>query len=367
MSSRTNKTNKNNTTRSSQGQVHNTKKPQTNKNVRTNIVTKNSYQLKVPVHSQSKSIDDSEQTDRQSVGEKFGHIRVVTASFHLLLTFLIRHLKFMSTRDEKTFGCLVAWADKTVKQVSSERNLLQDILHETAKYEINSFSANALRCTQYVNEKDETSYYSAWYKSRNFVPEEVLENNTLTLVDASAVELLDQLAFRLGKVSFNINRNGNCEYDFFVKEEFDKLSDCFNKLKDYLMDNSDSKIDYDDFLEKARRQQIAKQNYYASKANQTPVTVSVTREPSAPRKSTKGKTFDKSSVKPKKLDFEDDKTEESKENKPVEPIVVPAEACKPVVKTISFAETAKKNLVKSSSEPAIMQVEEGVFPDLSDE
>ncbi|AGF85076.1 hypothetical protein QJ854_gp706 [Moumouvirus goulette] len=132
--------------------------------------------------------------------EKSGHFPVVTASLSLLLSFLLRQLNYMSKRD-KDFGQLVDWSKQSLPLTVKRRNDLQSLANLISGYPLNCSSWDILRC--YENQNDDgTKYFgSLWYSGKNKVPDVVLSENTMTLAQARADNLLHQICFRLSSAS----------------------------------------------------------------------------------------------------------------------------------------------------------------------
>ncbi|AKI80352.1 hypothetical protein QJ850_gp347 [Acanthamoeba polyphaga mimivirus] len=273
-----------------------------------------------------------------SLAMSYGHIPVVTASVHLLSSFLLRHLSFISSKEEKVFGSLTVFAAEAADKVSEHRQCLQRLINETMDSNMTSYSADVFNIQEnQVKKGNGPTHYSVWYRSGNFAPNSILESNPVTLVDADAFDLIKQLTYRLGKAIFRLHNNGNSSFDIYVKDNLSNFKIYLNNLADHL-----EKDDiYDNFLDMVESQAKIKKDYYLNNRNLLVDNKSSNR--------THHKSVDKSTV--KSTDKQVEKTvEESSEKVPEVPkrIVIPKSACKPVVGSVSFAQAAGKPQTASS-------------------
>lgn len=190
-------------------------------------------------------VDEIKPTDRApTMVEKFGRITVVAASTNLLFTFLGRQLHFLSTRNEEEFGKIVQWASATLNTVTDAKDQIKRILSDITFESPGSKAARVFGCERKVSESSETYSFSHWLTSKNSVPQEIAEQNTLTLADARSNHLLDQICFRLTRVIRQLERDGTCSFDYAVLGDFQDLFTTFNTLRTEANQQLDELVEY---------------------------------------------------------------------------------------------------------------------------
>lgn len=194
---------------------------------------------------------DPDRNNAPTVLEKYGHITVVTASINLLFLFLKRQLYFLSTRDVERFGEMVGWATTNLEDLEKIKGDIRDTLDEIAFDYRTSFSARFLGCKVQKNNDGREFSYCRWYHERNSASDKIKEENPLTLGEARANDLLDQLCFRLNNLIYRINRDGNCDYDFYAEKLFrGTRSEIDDMLEDFLVQQKT----LEEFQEKNRKE-----------------------------------------------------------------------------------------------------------------
>uniref|UniRef100_A0A6G6ABY2 Uncharacterized protein n=1 Tax=Borely moumouvirus TaxID=2712067 RepID=A0A6G6ABY2_9VIRU len=212
--------------------------------------------------------------------EKFGHFPVVSASLSLLLSFLLRQLNYMSKRD-KDMGPLVDWAKQSIPQTVQRRNELQSLASQISGYPLNCSSWGILKCYESENDNGSRYYGSIWYSGKNKVSDKVLAENTMTLSQARADYLLDQICFRLSSASRKIDSRANCAEDFSVKEVVDKSFNFFDGLLNHL--HSGKGVEFNQFLVKLEEVEKAREEHYRNRQQN----VEQPRKPRVPKQSQK--------------------------------------------------------------------------------
>ena len=169
-------------------------------------------------------------TPHTSIAQKYGHITVVTASFKLLLDFLVRQFNFLRKQDTKQFGPVVQWACDNIEKVSQSRQKFISLIADICECP-NSRANEVLQCS--LQTSNEGSFvYSKWYYGKFFVKQETLDTHTRVLLDANCNDLLDQICFRLKNVLIQMQNQRN-ESDPHYTEVLEKHYNNFLKLKNY--------------------------------------------------------------------------------------------------------------------------------------
>ncbi|MEM0353965.1 MAG: hypothetical protein QXW79_00150 [Thermoplasmata archaeon] len=166
----------------------------------------------------------------------YGQITIVTASFRLLINFLLKKLKWISTLDKKIFGEVVEWADAIMKsgEINKVRkNIFVLIIDAVTNYNQAS-SYWIMGCGKKVIKYQDGSTrefpFSKWYSSKWYVSRDVLKKNPLTLESAECDHLLNQICYRLENFLIKLEKNKNSLFDARVEEEFRNSYKYFNDL-----------------------------------------------------------------------------------------------------------------------------------------
>ena len=306
------------------------------------------------------AVDDNNSNTRQNnnIVDKFGSVTVVTASFHQLLSFLLRQLGYLSKRDEKFFGSIVAWANSQLVKITKSRDAIRAQLDEISYAQRNCASASELGCEIRCNNEGENYFYSRWYSAINKVPRDIADKNTMTLGEARCTHLLDQICYRLNKVHMKIDTNGNCDYDFTVMSVFNKEFKFYDDLRTQAQTEADKLAELQQTRKTSRESEPR-----TPRSNQNTQNM-----PSTPRKN-KSNPISRSNVTPRKINFDEDQTEmaESNEDSDTTKKVYNLPPSKPVTKTISFASMAKNSTVQQPETVAKISDDSFVVEDLNDE
>jgi hypothetical protein len=288
--------------------------------------------------------------DRIPLAEKFGHITVSAASFHLLLSFLLRQFGFLGSRDEKYFGKIVAWAASNLDQIFSMRNNIRTCIEGIVEYPTCGSAGNkVLGCRIMTSDEGEKYCSSRWYALPNKINTFTLsplsqgdQNSTITLYEAWSNHLLYQICCRLTDICAQITFNSNCSYDFTVKDTMVKASLFFNSL--YSQTN-DQLLALDVFKKQLRETQ------------QTPRSNRIIKReaPVAPKKQQTNTVEKNGNLSPRKLDFANEKEVTVKHTTNIG-------ACKNATSAISYAK-----ITKGAIESTAISTEETAVVDLNDE
>jgi len=272
----------------------------------------------VPMANTIEDVNDmpnSGQNSGPSLVEKFGHYTVVSASMNLLISFLKKQLYFLSTREESKFGPIVPWSTKLIDQVDAQRETLRQCIEDVAYDAPSSGASRVLGCRIKASKTGEQYCYCRWYSAQNRVSDEIVDEHTITLVQARTNNLLDQICFRLNNLIYRLDKNGNCEFDCEIKDDFNKIYTFFNEC----LKESEPLIQTVENL-KPMRQEAFRTNGGRT-AYRTPQRNSTSRKdiPAAPQKPSPSPRAT-ASMTPRKLDMDE-------AGKPVD------EASKPVPRT----------------------------------
>lgn len=274
--------------------------------------------------------------------KKFGNILIVNASFHLLCTFLGKNLGYFLSKKPFFYGTIPEWAGKTVEQVVKTRNIIQDRILDLL-YEKDSGSFKALRCQIRSSADGKPFVYSSWFSATNKVPEEIARTNTMNLEQARIIQLVDQMCYRIDYLISKIDEYKNCDYDFIVLEEFQRISKFFK----IVAEQSKSAI-AELFRYQALSNDDKKKPNSMKKLNGPPkaptkavnVTKTLTLAPKKKSKSKKAKI-----VKPVESVEQVEQVESIKSMQTDEPVAIGSLPNKPVTKEISYASMAGSTVV----------------------
>lgn len=229
-------------------------------------------------------IKESESPMAPSMTEKYGHINVVSASFHVLISFVLRKLGFLSIQDDKKYDTIVSWSNEQIKSVISLREKIKDLILDITNNYPSSSTAIVMGCKMRFSEKGESYCYSHWYSSKNSVPDHIIQENNISLKEAKLSYLLNQVCFRLQRLLQKIKKLSNCDTDFAVGDMIQNEYKIINAIKNQVPDIISDKME----LRIARTP-----NVKASKAI-----------PNAPKKSAPTTKITGTHLKPRKLDFD---------------------------------------------------------------
>lgn len=310
------------------------------------------------------AVDDNNSNSRQNnnIVDKFGDVTVVTASFHQLLSFLLRQLGYLSKRDENFFGSIVAWANSQLDSIIKSRDAIRAQLDEISYAQRNCASASELGCEVRCNNEGENYFYSRWYSATNKVPRDIAENNTLTLKDARCTHLLDQICYRLNKVYMQIDKNGNCDYDFTVMSLFNREFKFYDGIR------IQAKTETDKLTELQKTRKTARESEPRTPRSNNSITQNMQSAPRKNNPNPKSRSNTTNTV-PRKINFDEDKTEmaESNEESDTTKKVYNLPPSKPVTKTVSFASMAKNSSVTQPETVVKVSDDSIVVEDLNDE
>lgn len=213
----------------------------------------------VPVMNNSNQVHEHE-----NVYEKYLNIRVVGASFNLLLLFLMRNLKFYSTKPENIYGKIVGWSNQMLTNVAEIRTSIKstaDSVYETAK---NSASFTTFKWYDQEDTNTGKTYPKCgWYYDGVYVDNKILNENTMKLGEATIDVLLDQICYRISSIGRKIDKFSNCKFDVTVA---DMISDNFKDFTKIYEESLEIMKDMRNSLEKnkntravGKSQQLQKQ------------------------------------------------------------------------------------------------------------
>ena len=173
-----------------------------------------------------------------NISDRFGKIPLVNASVNLLFSFLLKNLKYLSTRNKENFEPVAKWASNSLSKVVDIRNKIVSCFTIVAFDFPYSKSMEILNCELRYNEDNSTICYCNWYRSKNFVPQHIYQENKLTLSSGKIHDLIDQICIRIKKLINAISYNNNCDFDFTVKnlmeKSFKNLNDVKNQTEEIL-------------------------------------------------------------------------------------------------------------------------------------
>lgn len=274
--------------------------------------------------------DDTRSHDKPaSLREMYGDILVVTASFDLLMKFLLNNLSWYAKKEslikkdslnhEGDAGKIVTWAknllDRDAKEINYHRELLRNLIKDSC--ENRGKAADIFRCVIRRNDDNEEYIYSKWMSSKTFVSEEIQDENTLSLYDARASHLLDQICYRLRKLIISFENNSSCPYDLEVKDRLDEIYKYFDERR---LESIQMVKDFETFMEERSL------SYQSNIASRT--------------------------TKP-----EEKKSKKKKIEEPMRPCInsIPASATKPVTSGVSFAAMLMKDKEAATKTDSNMQ------------
>ncbi len=253
------------------------------KSTRVNTTSERNVGNKRPTYQFQMNRSQNEVQEREpNLAERFGHYPVVTSSLSLLISFLLRQLNYMSKRDSKTFGKIVDWSKQSLDGVATHRNSLQKLANEVSRCQLNCGAWSSLKCYESESENGDVYCGSSWYSGKNQVPPAVLKSNTVTLVEARADYLLDQICLRLDSASRRLESRANCDYDTTVKDVIDKAFDFYNDLLNRLVGKNAA--EFSEFLdrleefERTRKTQYQNKQYHTDSTNYRPKSYKVTNK-----------------------------------------------------------------------------------------
>lgn len=245
-----------------------------------------------------------------NIYEKYGHFHVVSASVHILISFVLRKLGFLSIQDEKVYKSVIAWSNSQIKNIIAFREKIKDLISEITDNYSSSNTAAVLGCEKKYTEKGDYYCYSHWYSSKNIVPDHIIQENNILLKEAKITYLLNQICFRLQRTRQWIKRSSNCVFDFTVLDFLQKEHHLFDTIKEEAFEMIDDKLE--SIINKTPQAYTPKIKALSESNQKTPhVTASrkVTSEIiNAPKKSVPTKKVD-ILMKPKKLDFDQKQTQ----------------------------------------------------------
>jgi hypothetical protein len=212
------------------------------------------------------SIDKvSSSATRNNFVEKYGHIKLVTASFHLLLYFLLKQLGMLTRNKEQRFVHIVNWANNRIGQITKSRDSLCGNFEDIVKNHPACGSSFVFNCVKKYDKDDNMYPYCNWYSAPYFVTKQMFTESTMTLNEAQCGHILQQICDRLNKVYYQIENKSNCGFDFDILSEIDKQY----KMYDCLCSELNAKIE-------------DVNNLLSSKSDTVAKTATIHREPTKP-------------------------------------------------------------------------------------
>nr|WBF70533.1 hypothetical protein [Megavirus caiporensis] len=300
------------------------------KSTRVNSTSERNVGNKKPTYQFQMNRSQNEVQEREpNLAERFGHYPVVTSSLSLLISFLLRQLNYMSKRDSKTLGKIVDWSKQSLDGVATQRNALQKLANEVSRCKLNCGAWSSLKCYESESENGDIYCGSSWYSGKNQVPPAVLKSNTVTLVEARADYLLDQICLRLDSASRRLESRANCDYDTTVKDVIDKAFDFYNDLLNRLIGRNAA--EFSEFLERLEEFERTRKTHYQNNQYHTD---STNYRPKSYKVVNKKNTVESKNV-------SEVSGEQKVENVP-KPIVIDPKHNKPVKSGFSYSSAAGK-------------------------
>ena len=137
----------------------------------------------------------------QSIVQRFSHLPIHTASFNLLISFLLRQFGFYTDEKNKNkFSSLAEWSQESLPKVIEKRKDFLELFDDIMKHPA-SMAGIVLEISQqwkYPKNRDEKPSligYCAWYKER--IMDRRINPDTLTLFHGRCNSLLNQITIRI--------------------------------------------------------------------------------------------------------------------------------------------------------------------------
>ena len=171
--------------------------------------------------------------------EKYGNIDTSKASLNLLFYFVLRKLKYLSGRNDQEFEKIANWASETIGKVADARASILSLLQVTFNDNLVSASGSIFKLSS-----TQKNYYSKWYSGQNNTDDS--DESQVPLIDATCEELLYHIFLKLDKTKDLVNKKSNSQYDFYVLERMEELSNLFKNIhaesKNYIAQTPPNKI-----------------------------------------------------------------------------------------------------------------------------
>lgn len=228
----------------------------------------------------------------QSLNSSTFDIRVVTASFKLLLLYLLKRFKATKYMDKNNFGNVISWGSTNWTKTMEIYKELSGLVYETAKNHSRSNSCVVLGCRLKQNDDGKEYSSSDWFHGTNKVPKHVFDTNTLILGEAKCIHLLHQICLRLAATHWKLELNKNCEHDIGVLNSFEEIhsyfTDLYNQAKEYqdIIDSNRQSIENDTTL-----QEISKKDQIAPTSSERQITNPSNTPPTVSKNTTPTMTY----------------------------------------------------------------------------
>lgn len=175
--------------------------------------------------------------------EKFGHFPIMTASVNFLFKFLIIKLKGYNVKNMQEFKFINKWSYSVVGKIYDIVSRINKILYHISYNYPASGSSFVLRCSRKTSDSGIFSYHCAWYSSKNFIIDNSIVTNHITLNDSCPNDLIEHICFRICKIIIKFDNNCNCDYDFTVIDEFKKILGIIIDIANQIEINSEKLIE----------------------------------------------------------------------------------------------------------------------------
>lgn len=238
---------------------------------RVEIVSEEVYEAhETPVQVEQVDVSNEEQL---GFYEKYKDESLLTAPALLLFKVLLKKLASLSHKDLVKFGTIVDWSNDLLKKASIQ-DLRTEIFNMFENAYIDSNGRTALCNVRYSKfheaKRANWMFYSndkvvnLFMTSRFYVPNEILDEHDAYLIDAKVSEILDQLAYRIGRIHEHLyakNRpHAACQEDFDIELQINQMYNLLISLRDEAVVHEKeqarlyekNKEEYQKYLERAK-------------------------------------------------------------------------------------------------------------------